>query len=167
VADARVNSREVVDQIWSNVATEQVLELTSGLGSAPEFDQLVLDEERRYLNAHVVLTNEPASLAGGGRLPTVKGKAKERAGRFIVNVLGRYFADEHEFNAHLVRLLNKITVHHDEMGAEIRALHDAVRADSDRLRQANAVLHQRLEARLEALEDEVRTLRAALAEGRA
>lgn len=149
------------------MATEHVLDLTSALGDPPEFEPLVLDEERRYLNAHAVLTNEPTPLTGGGRMPALKGKAKDRAGRFVVNVLSRYFAEEHEFRAHLVRLLNKATLRHDEMGVEIRALHNAVRTDSDRLRQTNAVLHQRLEARLEALEDEVRTLRAALADGRA
>jgi hypothetical protein len=47
------------------------------------------------------------------------------------------------------------------MATEIRALHEAIRAESDRLRQANAVLHGRMEARIEALEEEVRVLRAA------
>lgn len=95
-----------------------------------------------------------------GRLPAVKNKTKVRGGRFVVNVLGRYFASEHEFIAHLVRLLNKMTVRHDEMAEEIRNLHEAVRAESDRLRQANAVLHGRLEARIEVLEREIRALRA-------
>ncbi len=161
MAEPRVNSREVVEQIWSDVATEHVLDLTSALGPAPEFEQLVLDEERRFLNAHAVLTTEPADLPAAGRLPAVKGRAKARGGQFVVNVLNRYFTSEHEFLAHLVRLLNKMTVAHDEMAKEIRALHEALRAESDRLRQANAVLHGRMEARIEALEHEVRVLRGA------
>jgi hypothetical protein len=151
----------VVEQIWRNVATEHVLDLTSPLGPAPQFEQLVLDEERRYLNAHATLNTEPADLPVAGPLPQVKGKAKARAGRFVVNTLDRYFASEREFTAHLVRLLNKVTVRFDEMATEIGALHGAVRAESDRLRQANAVLHGRMEARIEALEEEVRVLRAA------
>lgn len=157
----------MVEQIWSGVATEHVLDLTSPLGPAPEFEPLVLDEERRYLNANAVLPTEPADLPAGGKLPAAKTKAKARGGRFVVNVLDRYFTAEHEFMAHLVRLLNKITVHHDKMADEIRTLHEGVRAESDRLRQANAVLHARMEARIDALEQEVRTLRSALEAERA
>lgn len=153
----------MVEQIWSDVATEHVLDLTSPLGPAPEFVQLVLDDERRYLNANAALPTEPPPLPAGGRRPTAKSRAKARGSRFVVNVLDRYFSAEHEFIAHLVRLLNKITVHHDKMADEIRTLHEAVRTESDRLRQANAVLHGRMEARIDALEQEVRALRAALA----
>jgi len=150
----------VVEQIWSDVATEHVLDLASAIGPPPEFKQLVLDEERRYLNANAILTTEPAALPAVGRMPAVKSRAKARAGRFVVTVLDRYFASEHEFIAHLVRLLNKITVHHDEIAEGIRALHEALRGESVRLRQANSVLHGRMAAKIEAPEREIRALRA-------
>ena len=157
----------MVEQIWNSVATEHVFEIPSALGPPPEFESLVLDEERRYLNANAILSTEPADLPAVGVMPAARKQAKTRAARFVVNVLNRYFASEQEFLAHLVRLLNKITLRHDEMGGEIQKLHDAVRSESDRLRQGNAVLHARLEARIEALEQEVRALRTGASAERA
>lgn len=76
-------------------------------------------------------------------------------------MLGPYFADEHEFMAHLVRLQNKLTVSHDRLGHEIRALHNAVQVESERLRKTSAVLHDRLEERIADLEREARSVRKA------
>lgn len=157
MADLGVNSRELVEQIWSEVADEQSIKLETMLRNPPEFEQLIHDEERRYINARCQLATTPADLPPAGSLKALKGRLKRRAGHFVVAVLGRYFADEHEFMAHLVRLQNKLTVDHDRMAHELRNLHHALRVESERLRKANLALHARLEERMTALERDLRS----------
>lgn len=140
------------------MAGEHAIAAADGVGKPPEFDRLINDEERRYINAHTHFDTTPAQLPAGGQLKPLKKSLKFRGGTFIVGVLGRYFADEHEFIAHLVRLQNKLTANHDRLGNEIRALHLALQVESERLRQANAVLHDRLEERISALEDQLQSM---------
>lgn len=153
-----VVSRELVEKIWSEVAAEEAIGSEPPLGALPEFERMVHDEERRYLNARCLLDKAPAELASAGRLRTVKGRLKRRAGQFVVAVLERYFADEEEFIAHLVRLQNKLTLHQDRLAEEIRILHHALQVESRRLRDRSAMLHRALEERVEALERELTSL---------
>lgn len=147
-----VVSRELVEKIWSEVAAEDAIGKESLLDPLPEFERLVHDGERRYLNARCVFDTTPAQVEPAGRLRTLKGRLKRRAGHFVVAVLERYFADEQEFIAHLVRLQNKVTVHQDRLAEEVLALHHALRIESRRLRDRSTLLHRALEDRIEALE---------------
>lgn len=152
-----VTARELVEQIWAEVEAERALrpEPQAGLGS---YDRLLEDGERHYINSRYVLNRSPRDDAGAssGRLPL---RLRARAARFVVHVLGGYFADEEEFLAHLVRLQNRITVEIDRLGEEVRQVEELVRAESDRLRSADTVLHTRLEERVQALEEELAAVR--------
>jgi hypothetical protein len=147
-----VVSRELVEKIWSDVAAEDAIGTESLRDPLPVFERLVHDEERRYLNARCEFDTTPAEVAATGKLATLKRRLKNRAGHFVVAVLERYFAEEHEFIAHLVRLQNKLTVHEDRLANEVLALHRALRVESKRLRDRSTLQHHALEERIEALE---------------
>jgi hypothetical protein len=145
----------LVEEIWRKVAADEVLDIEGEVGEAPHFEPLIHDEERRYLNAHCEFDTAPASVPAAGPAPGMKRRMKARAGHFVIAVLERYFADEKQFLAHLVRLQNKLTVNHDRLAEEVGRLHRAFRRDSERQRQRSAVLHSRLEERVAALEREL------------
>lgn len=151
-----ISARKLVEQIWEEVAAEQALRPNPTAGLA-DYDRLVEDGERSYINSRYVLHRAP--LEGNGGLGPVKRKLRTRAARFVVGVLGGYFEDEQEFLAHLVRLQNTITVHVDRLSAEVRQLEALLQAESERLRSADTVLHARLEDRVSALEADVARLR--------
>lgn len=153
-----ISARKLVEQIWEEVAAEQSLRPSPTAGLV-DYDRLVEDGERRYVNSRYVLHRAP--FEGGGRLGRVKRKLRARAARFVVGVLGGYFEDEQEFLAHLVRLQNTITVHIDRLSAEVRQVEVLLQTESERLRTADTVLHARLEDRLRTLEAEVAGLRQA------
>ena len=155
-----VSARELTEQVWEEVAAERALRASPDAG-LPDYDRLVEDDERHYVNSRYVLDRRPVDGAGGaGRgLGRSKRRLRARTARFVVHTLGRYFEDEQEFFAHLVRLQNTITVQVDRLSGEVRLLETLVRDESDRLRTADTVLHARLEDRIEALEREVAGLR--------
>jgi hypothetical protein len=147
-----VSTRELVDRIWAEVAAEQSSRFETALEPLPAFDLLLQDEERRYINAHCVFSRRPSEVKSGGMLRTLKKRTKARAGHFVVKVLDRYFDEEQEFRAHLVRLQNTLTVEHDRLSVEVRETHAALRSEVDRLWQAYAAMHSALEDRVRALE---------------
>jgi hypothetical protein len=148
-----VSARDLVNQVWDEVAAERAQRPTptAGLG---EYDRLVENLERHYVNSRYVLTRSP--LDGSGRLRSVKGKLRGRAARFVTGILGGYFDDEQEFLAHLVRLQNTMAIHIDRLSEEVRRLEALLQAESERLRAADVALHGRLEDRIQALEDKAR-----------
>ncbi|MDQ1492695.1 MAG: hypothetical protein QOJ23_5209 [Actinomycetota bacterium] len=156
-----VSARELVRQVWDEVAAERALR-PAPEASLSDYDRLVEDGERHYVNSRYVLDRAPLDpdrrpgIGGAGRLTA---KLRARAARFVVGVLGGYFDDEQEFLAHLVRLQNTLTVHIDRLSGEIRQLEALLQAESERLRAADTALHARLEDRIRAVADEVAGLR--------
>jgi|GEM_PF-4444123 len=157
-----VSARELTQRIWDEVAGERALHPAAS-ASLPECSRLVEDSERHYVNNRYVLDRSPVGEDRSRWRPLHRAKRKLRAkaARFVLHALARYFEDEQEFLAHLVRLQNTITVHVDRVSAEIREVEALVLAESDRLRGADTVLHDRLEARIRMLENEVDALRSA------
>jgi hypothetical protein len=143
----------MVDRIWAEVAAEQVSRIETSLEPLPDVELLLHDEERRYVNAHCVFSRTPSEVHGGGALRPLKARAKARAGQFVMQVLQRYFDEDEEFRAHMVRLQNTVTVEHDRLSAEVRQVHRALRTEVDRLWQAYAAMHTAMEERVRALED--------------
>jgi hypothetical protein len=147
-----VSTRELVDRIWAEVAAEQASRFETSLEPLPTFDLLLHDEERRYINAHWAFTRTPAEVPSSGTMRSLKRRAKARAGHFVVKVLERYFDEDQEFRAHLVRLQNTLTVEHDRLSVEVRDVREALRSEVDRLWQAYAAMHSAIEDRVRALE---------------
>lgn len=152
VAELGVSTRELVEKIWTEVAADRLVQARSSLEPLPAFDLLTHDEDRRYLNDHWTFDRAPSQVQSSGFLRGVKRQAKRRAGQFVVRVLDRYFDEDQEFRAHLVRLQNKLTDEHDRTRTEIRELYAAFNSDMDRLWQAYAAMHAALEERVAALE---------------
>lgn len=156
-----ISARDLVQQVWDEVAAEQALRPRpdAHLG---DYERLVENSERHYVNSRYVLDRAPADLQGPANASPggAKRKARARAAQFVVGVLRRYFEDEQEFLAHLVRLQNAMTVHIDRLSGEIRQLEALLQAESDRLRAADTALHGRLEDRIQALENDVAALRS-------
>jgi hypothetical protein len=152
VTEPGVSTRELVDRIWAEVAAEQASRFETSLEPLPAFDLLLHDEERRYINAHCVFKRAPSEVPSSGMMRSVKKRAKARAGHFVMKVLERYFDEEQEFRAHMVRLQNTLTVEHDRLSAEVRELHEVLRGEVDRLWQAYAAMHAGMEDRVRALE---------------
>jgi hypothetical protein len=152
VAEPDVSTRELVDRIWAEVAAEQASRFETSLEPLPTFEPLLHDEERRYINAHWAFGRTPAEVKSSGTMRSLKKRAKSRAGYFVMRVLERYFDEDQEFRAHLVRLQNTLTVEHDRLSLEVRDVHEALRAEVDRLWQAYAAMHAGLEDRVRALE---------------
>lgn len=154
---ADLSARDLVNKVWDEVAAGRALHLppTADLG---DYDRLVEDGERHYVNSRYVLDRTPfgGKDAGPGR---VKGKLRRRAAHFVVGSLGSYFDDEQEFLAHLVRLQNTITRHIDRLSEEVRRLETMLQAEAVALRTADTTLHTRLENRIQALEGEIARLR--------
>lgn len=152
VAETSVNTRELVEKIRTQVAAERAVRAGASLGPLPAFDLLVHDAERRYLNEHWVFDRAPTRVGSGGRLRGFKGQAKARAGQFVLGVLDRYFDQDQEFRAHLVRLQNRLTEEQDRARAELREVYEALTLELDRLQQAYEAVHTALEERVAALE---------------
>jgi hypothetical protein len=150
-----VSARDLTQQVWDEVAAERALRPPPEARLADDYERLVEDGERRYVNSRYVLARTPRLESEGG----VKRRVRARAAQFVVHVLGGYFEDEQEFLAHLVRLQNTITTHIDRLSEEVRELHSVLQAESGRLRAADISLHARLEDRVRALESEVADLR--------
>jgi hypothetical protein len=152
MAEFVVNTRELVERLWAEAAAESALQEGFSLDALPDFERLTHHEERRYLNAHCVFDRSPSLGGRGGLLAGFKERAKARGGRFVMHVLQRYFDQDQEFRAHLVRLQNTLTDEHDRARMEVRQVHESFRAETARMWQACAAMHRALEDRVEALE---------------
>jgi hypothetical protein len=158
-----LSARDLVKHVWDEVAAERAIRPTptAGLG---DYDRLVADPERHYLNSRYVLARTPlkaADVPGRG----VRHKLRARTTRFVVDAFSRYLDEEQEFLAHLVRLQNTLTVHIDRLSGEVRQVEALLQAESDRLRAADTTLHARLEDRIQALEEELAALRRSGGDG--
>ena len=156
-----VSARDLVKQVWDEVAVERAQRPPPDAGLS-DYERLVEDGERHYVNRRYVLDRKPVADEGSAGAPSprgVRGRVRARAGRFVVGVLRGYFDDEQEFLAHLVRLQNTITVHIDRLSQEIRQVESSLQDETERLRVAGVTLHARLEDRVRALEEEVAGLR--------
>lgn len=160
MGEPTVVSRALVEEIWSGVANDELTRVQPSLGEPPSFEALVHDEERRYINARCEPNTTPADVPSAGRLVPIKRRLKGRAAHFVMRVLEHYFADEREFLAHLVRLQNKLTIHHDRLAEELQRLHHALSVESQRLRQQSLILHRQLEQRIETLEEQLAQIQA-------
>jgi len=150
VADTFVSSREVVEEVWRHVAAKRDLRAASEIRGFPPLPQLNHDTERHLINARCVLDRGPGELPSGKPLARVKKVVKRRAAAFTMAVLQRYFDDEQEFIAHLVRFQNNVADAHDQLAREVAALHRGTLLECERLM-----------SKLEALEETVQRIRAA------
>lgn len=146
MGDLGIDSRDLVERVWHEVALRETLAAEPFEHKEPfRSVELNHDAERHYINAHCILASTPSEVASFGPLAQGKARLKRRAGHFIVAVLERYFADEREFLAHLVRFQNNVADAHDELGREIAALEHLVRVESLALKQRIAILNETLE----------------------
>jgi hypothetical protein len=105
--------------------------------------------ELRYLNHHWDFElPDPSEVAK----PTVKGRAKAILARFVVHFLAKYFSDQREFYAHVVRVSNAMARSHDALAQDIVTLAQTLRDEVQRLSDRDAMLHALVEERLERLE---------------
>ena len=145
-----LSARDLVSEIWDEVAADRALRPLPTAQLA-DYDRLMDDTERHYINSRYVLNRAPLEddprFRGGA-----KGKLRARTARFVVAVLGRYFDSEQDFLAHLVRLQNTMADRIDRLSEEVRQLEAALQAESERLRATDITLHSRLEDRIQALE---------------
>ena len=79
-----VSARDLVNKVWDEVAAERALRPAPTAGLA-DYDRLVEDAERHYVNSRYVLDRAPLD-GDGGRPGWVKAKLRARAGRFVVAV---------------------------------------------------------------------------------
>jgi hypothetical protein len=142
LGDLGVNSRDLVDRVWHEVALREALAAEPIEQKPFRPIELNHDIERHYINGHCILDTSPADLGSVGPLASIKAQVKRRAALFIVAVLKRYFSDEQEFLAHLVRYQNNIAEAHDQLAQEIAALDHVVRVESRALKQRMAILHE-------------------------
>jgi hypothetical protein len=145
VGDLGVSSRELVDRVWHEVARREAL-VAEPIDHKPfRPAPLEHDPERHYINARWKLDTAPAPLGGVGALASVKARMKRRAGLFVVAVLDRYFSDESEFLAHLVRYQNNVADAHDQLALEVASLDHAMRVESHALKQRMAIVLEAVE----------------------
>jgi hypothetical protein len=161
LGEATYRSRDLVEQIWHDVAVEAELATEPIAAAPPDFALLIHDEERQWINAHCELDTSPADLPQVGRLGSLKAGFKHRAATFVVAVLRRYFVEERELLAHMVRFQNNVATRHDELAAEVKRLHQQLPAELRRLWQRDALLFELLASRVAELEDEVEDLKKA------
>ena len=144
MGESGINSREMVERIWHEVALRETLAAEPLDQSPPRFVELHHDMERHYLNARCVLDTRPSEVPAAPPLSRFKAHLKRRAGNFIVATLHRYFAEEQEFMAHLVRFQNNVAESHDQLARELAALHYTLRVESIALKQRIALLDEAL-----------------------
>ena len=150
MADTFISSREVVEEIWRHVAAKRELRASSEIRGFPALPQLNDDMERHLINARCVLDRGPGEPPLAPPFAKIKRIVKRRAAAFTMAVLQRYFDDEQEFLAHLVRYQNNVADAHDQLVREVSALHRGTLLECERLM-----------SKLEALEETVQRIRMA------
>src|SRR5581483_10791027 len=144
LGEATFRSRDLVESIWHDVAVEAQLAAEPVVGSPPDFAFLIHDEERRYINAHCELDTSPGDLPRVGRLGGLKAGLKQRAATFVVTVLKRYFVEERDLLAHMVRFQNNVATNHDHVAEEVKRLYQQLPDELRRLWQRDAMLFELL-----------------------
>ncbi|MDQ3756384.1 MAG: hypothetical protein M3394_00820 [Actinomycetota bacterium] len=105
--------------------------------------------ELRHLNHHWDFDAPDPGQFGG---PTVKGRAKGAIGRFVVHLFAKYFDDQREFYAHVVRVANALARSHDALADDLATLTRMLRDETQRLADRDAMFHALVEERLERME---------------
>lgn len=141
-----------MEQVWRRVALREELTSEPKIPAAPHFAKLEHDMERHIVNRRCILDRSPAVPPGAGWLKRVKTPLKRRAGTFLVTVLDRYFDDEQQFLAHLVRLQNNIAESHDHLAQDVTDLHRHVRDEALSLRRHIALLEESIDEKIAALQ---------------
>lgn len=146
-----LDARDLVERLWQQTQARRQA-IASTLNGLEDVEALTHSDELRYLNARWRL-DVPSGLPRVG--PAWKHRAKERVAQLVLHLLDRYFTDERDFLAHVVRFQNKVAVAHDELVDQLRELIDQLRDESRRLAERDELLHRLLEERVEQLEHEV------------
>lgn len=112
--DSADEARRVVDEIWSEATAAACRTPPEPLGP---YEPLVEDNDRRYLNDHATLPRPGLPTADGGGL---RQRAADQLARQVAACLEPRLAAEDEFRGYLIRLMNTLTVAHDQLREEIR-----------------------------------------------
>jgi hypothetical protein len=116
-------------------------------------------EELASLNRRWVFDTAPPAAPGSG----LRARFKAFVARLVLSALERYFLDERDFLANLVRLENESAERADLLLDEVRSLERAVRdlaestraalvSEAQRLAERDELYHRLAEARIEELE---------------
>lgn len=149
-AGARVNARDVVEQLWHDLRARREVEERTTVPELAVHEHLAHLEALRYLNVH-----------WQGRSPSVRHpegstklrkRAKDRLAAFVLDLFAGYLEEEREYRAQAVRVSNAFATGHDRIAHEIRAVAEAVRTESLRLTEEFGFQHRLLEERVAALE---------------
>jgi hypothetical protein len=159
MADADINARALVEQLWQRAEGELLLQ-DPVIPDLPEFEAPEHNGDLRYLNSHWQI--DPALEGPGGA--EWKAKAKDRFAETVFSVLARYFEQERDFFAHGVRAHNAMAAWCGRLAREIRIVAQSVGDESRRLSERQDVLHRRLEDRIAALEARIAELEATTAD---
>lgn len=89
----------------------------------------------------------------------MKAGLKKRAATFVVTVLKRYFLEERDLLAHMVRFQNNVATGHDHLADELKRLHRQVQGELRRLWQRDALLFELLAQRVAEIEREIEDLK--------
>lgn len=157
MADADVNARELVEQLWQRAEGELLLH-DPVVPDLPEFESPEHDVNLRYVNSHWAIDPNPPQDGvpdGGGEW---KAKAKDRFAETVFSVLRFYFRQEQDFLAHSVRVDNAMAGWCGRLAREVRMVAQAVSDESRRLAERQDVLHRRLEERITRLEARIAEL---------
>lgn len=142
-----LDARDIVERLWREAAASR--ERVSPPLDIPEHQPLEASEELRDVNRGWPLPI-PTSLPMTG--PPWKQAAKAQVAGVVLHLLDRYFRDEREFLAHVVRFDNQVAVAHDRLAAQVRKLAEQLEETSRRLFEREELLHRLLEERVERLE---------------
>ena len=144
-----VDAESLVARLWEEARAKEAAQSSIDslhLGGGERLQHLW---ELRHLNHHWDFeAPDPAQFGG----PTAKGRAKAALGRFIVHFFAKYFADQREFYAHVVRVSNALARSHDALADDIATLARTLRDESQRLADRDAMFHALVEERLERIE---------------
>lgn len=149
MGNTSVDAETLVNQLWEDARAKEAAQSSLDAVQVGGGERLQHLWELRYLNHHWDFElPDPAQFGG----PTAKGRAKAAIARFIAHFLAKYFADQREFYAHVVRVDNALAQRYDAQADDIVRLVQALRDESRRLSDRDAMLHSLLEERLERLE---------------
>jgi len=156
MADADINAQQFVREVWER-AEGELLSPHPVVPNLPEYESPEHDGDLRYLNSHWSIDPAPEGFRSNNPM---KDKAKDRVAGTVLSVLHRYFAQERDYFAHVVRFSNRMAEWGGRMAREIRVVQQSLHDESRRLIERQDVLHRRAEERIEALERRVAELEA-------
>lgn len=161
MGERRVSASDLVDWLRREMTAPSEPPAPQ-LPSVRSVDPLQLGTELAYLNHHWVLET---GAAPSRRTPigVLRRLAKRIAHRTFTSALSRYFLDEREFLANLVRLLNDLTKRVDELGAEIRLMSGGLQEVFRVSQEADSRMKDAVERRQRSLEERLASLETVVA----